>query len=651
MYYINPVYPGSCPDPFILKYCGEYWCYSTGWASDGRVFNVLHSVDLVHWTSLGGAMDPLPGDAPEYWAPEAIYSNGRFYLYYSVGDGFNMKLRAAVAMSPEGPFHDSGRALTREAFAIDAHFFEDEDGSKYLFYATDFLNHTHIGTGTVVDRMIDELTLEGNPRPVTLPRFDWQVFDPHRIEKGGVRWHTVEGPFVLKRKGRYYQMFSGGNWKNPSYGVSYALADSIHSREEWSQLEHSREVPLVLSTIPGVVVGPGHNSVVRGPDNRQLYCVYHRWAPDGSARLLSLDRLEWVGDRLSVLGPSTTPQENPNAPLCPIFRQTSGLWLEKERELIHPAAEEPAEAGTELASSSFMIEVSLAASPDAEPDQEAEMGLRLSRGGTRLFAIGFSHTNGSAVVCAAPEEDIRSRIELPHGFPISVFHGLRVEVNGARIDVEIDGRARRWRGRLKAPPDRLTLFSNSLPCSFKACSITYGFEDDFYGIAGDPDQAEWHTPAGISGVWRIVDGELLQEEAGVQNSLIVKEHSLEDYELVVNARLVTDAAPDSCYGFYPLLTGEGEGALLRVELRENWPQLVWQWQRESGAWPLPAGFDLRRAEQFRFRRRKDHLQVFREGEALGTLEIPCTPGGIALYVNRARAAFDLVRLTSLNQPG
>lgn len=651
MYYINPVYPGSCPDPFILKYCGEYWCYSTGWAPDGRVFNVLHSVDLVHWTSLGGAMDPLPGDAPEYWAPEAIYSNGRFYLYYSVGDGFDMKLRAAVAMSPEGPFHDSGRVLTREAFAIDAHFFEDEDGSRYLFYATDFLDHTHIGTGTVVDRMIDELTLEGNPRPVTLPRFDWQVFDPHRIEKGGVRWHTVEGPFVLKRKGRYYQMFSGGNWKNPSYGVSYALADSIHSREEWSQLEHSREVPLVLSTIPGVVVGPGHNSVVRGPDNRQLYCVYHRWAPDGSARLLSLDRLEWVGDRLSVLGPSTTPQENPNAPLYPIFRQTSGLWLEKERELIHPAAEEPAEAGTELASSSFMIEVSLAASPDAEPDQEAEMGLRLSQGGTRLFTIGFGHNDGASIVCAAPEEDIRSRIELPQGFPISAYHCLRVEVNGARIDVEIDGRARRWRGRLEATPDRLTLFSNSLPCSSKACSITYGFEDDFSGIADDPGQAGWHTPAGISGAWRIVDGELIQEEAGVQNSLIVKEHSLEDYELVVNARLVMDAAPDSSYGFYPLLIGDGEGVLLRVELRENRPHLVWQWQRESGDWPLPAGFNPRRAEQFRFRRRKDHLQVFREDDALGTLEVPCRTGAIALYVNRACAAFDLVRLTSLNQPG
>jgi hypothetical protein len=45
--------------------------------------------------------------------------------------------------------------------------------------------------------MLDPLTLAGEPRPVTRARFDWQVYDPQRREKGGVRWHTVEGPAVL----------------------------------------------------------------------------------------------------------------------------------------------------------------------------------------------------------------------------------------------------------------------------------------------------------------------------------------------------------------------------------------------------------------------------------------------------------------------
>ena len=70
-------------------------------------------------------------------------------------------------------------------------------------------------------------------------------------------------------------------------------------------------MPLVIRTLPGLVTGPGHNSVVRGPDNRQLYCVYHRWVDD--ARVLSIDPLDWAGDRLLVLGPSYTPQP---APAC-----------------------------------------------------------------------------------------------------------------------------------------------------------------------------------------------------------------------------------------------------------------------------------------------------------------------------------------------
>ena len=256
-------------------------------------------------------MDPLPGDATCYWAPEVIYDNGQFLLYYSAGNEERMRIRVAVADHPAGPFLDSGRTLTTEDFAIDAHVFEDDDGTRYLFYATDFLTHSHIGTGTVVDRMLDPFTLEGRPRAVTRPRFDWQVYDPNRIEKGGVRWHTVEGPFVLKHKGLYYQMFSGGNWKNVTYGVSYAVSDSLLKGDEWLQACDGERVLPILRTLPGSVIGPGHNSVVRGPDNRQLFCVYHRWADGGTSRVLSVDRLDWAGERMLVLGPSTTTQPLP----------------------------------------------------------------------------------------------------------------------------------------------------------------------------------------------------------------------------------------------------------------------------------------------------------------------------------------------------
>ena len=312
--YLNPVHDESAPDPFVLKHLGEYWAYVTGFHPDGGAFPILRSRDLVSWSDVGGAMEPLPGGFGCYWAPEVVYLDGRFLMYYSVGNEERMEIRVAVAETPAGPFVDSGRTLTSEPFAIDAHVFEDEDGARYLFYATDFLEHTHVGTGTVVDRMLDPYTLAGHPRPVTRARYDWQVYDPQRASKGGVRWHTVEGPTVLKRKGRYFEMFSGGNWQNITYGVSYAMSDAIMREEEWEQASDGENVLPILRTLPGSVVGPGHNSVVRGPDNRQLYCVYHRWRADGGARVLCIDPLDWVGDRMLVLGPSTTPQPAPTPP-------------------------------------------------------------------------------------------------------------------------------------------------------------------------------------------------------------------------------------------------------------------------------------------------------------------------------------------------
>ncbi|MBK7215934.1 MAG: family 43 glycosylhydrolase [Candidatus Promineofilum sp.] len=233
--YLNPVFPHDFPDPFVLKYCGEYWAYCSGLRSDGGAFGILRSRDLVNWQEVGSAMPPLPGGYSCYWAPEAIVENGIVYLYYSVGDEATMQIRVAVAESPAGPFVDSGHRLTQEPFAIDAHVFTAPDGRRYLFYATDYLEHERIGTGTAVDEMVDLFTLAGRPRPVSRARYDWQIYDPQRAEKGGVRWHTIEGPFVLTRKGLFYQMCSGGNWQNPSYGVGYATTATLDGPDEWQQ--------------------------------------------------------------------------------------------------------------------------------------------------------------------------------------------------------------------------------------------------------------------------------------------------------------------------------------------------------------------------------------------------------------------------------
>ena len=310
--YTNPVYPKYFADPFVLRHDGRYYAYGTGepGASGNRRFEVLQSPDLVNWTSLGGALEPLDDpNAQDYWAPEVAHADGKFYMYYSAGTGDKgHQIRVAVSDHPAGPFRDQGAVLTGDdPFTIDASPFRDDDGQWYLYYARDFLDGERVGTALSVDRLHDMTRLEGNPRTVLRATADWQIFKKNREMYGNTfDWYTLEGPFVLKRQGRYYLFYSGGAWEEPNYGVSYAVAD--HPLGPWT--EPPFEGPTILKSIPGKVVGPGHNSAVIGPDGRD-YIVYHAWDAQRTARRMCVDVLEWTSEGPRTHGPTFTPQPVP----------------------------------------------------------------------------------------------------------------------------------------------------------------------------------------------------------------------------------------------------------------------------------------------------------------------------------------------------
>lgn len=311
--YTNPVFAGYMADPFVLTYEGGYFAFGTGpVAADGRVFPVLRSVDLVHWSPVGGALDPIPG-AVEYWAPEVATSGGKFYLYYSArfADGRDHTLRVAASAQPWGPFQDCGLALTPDQpFAIDPHPFQNGDGQWFLFYSRDFLTldgEFRVGTGIVVDRLVDMAHLAGDPRPVIRPHAEWQLFMPKRPMYGGTYdWYTIEGAALRVHEGRYYCFYSGGAWERDNYGVSYVVAD--HPLGPY-QRPGDMDGPL-LRSVAGRVRGPGHNSFVQTPDGQE-YIVYHAWDEGLTARTMRIDRLRWEGGQPRTDGPTWTPQPVP----------------------------------------------------------------------------------------------------------------------------------------------------------------------------------------------------------------------------------------------------------------------------------------------------------------------------------------------------
>jgi beta-xylosidase len=312
--YTNPVWPGYFADPFVLRSGRDFWAYGTGPGIDGREFPVLHSTDLVNWTPRGAAVVPTPLLAGgSFWAPEVAEKDGKFYLYYSAeakGSDDHHRLRVAIADHPAGPFIDAGKHLFPEAgFSIDAHPFRDpKDGKWYLFYATDFVDEEPIGTGLAVVPMMDDLVTPAAPsRTVIRASCDWQVYERNRDYKGRVwkAWHCVEGPFVVHHEGKYYCLYSGGAWHTENYGLGFAVAD--HPLGPWRD-DFAVHGPTVLKGKPDYVIGPGHNSVVLGPDDKTLYFVYHAWDRARTARRMCIDPLVWTKDGPRCDGPSHAPR-------------------------------------------------------------------------------------------------------------------------------------------------------------------------------------------------------------------------------------------------------------------------------------------------------------------------------------------------------
>jgi arabinan endo-1,5-alpha-L-arabinosidase len=312
--YTNPVWPGYFADPFVLRTTSGYWAYGTGPGADGREIPVLHSKDLVNWESAGAALVPpehLIGGS--FWAPEVAEKDGSFYLYYSgeaKGNDAFQRLRVATSKNPQGPFIDSGKLLMPDqGFSIDAHPFKDpRDGKWYLYFATDYTEEEPFGTGLAVVPMNDDLiSIAGVPSLVVRASCDWQIYERNRDYKGKVwkAWNCVEGPFVVYHDNRYYCFYSGGAWHTENYGLGFAVAD--HPLGPWKD-EFAVRGPTVLKGVPNHVIGPGHNSVVMGPDGRTQYCVYHAWDTARVARRMCIDPIVWTKDGPRCDGPSYEPR-------------------------------------------------------------------------------------------------------------------------------------------------------------------------------------------------------------------------------------------------------------------------------------------------------------------------------------------------------
>ena len=255
----NPVFEGWYADPEGIIYDDTYWIFPT-WSDlyeKQTYFDCFSSKDLVNWTKHASILDTteVKWAKRAMWAPAVIRKADKYYLFFGANDvheGEVGGIGVSVSDRPEGPYKDLlGKPLINEivngAQPIDQFVFHDDDDTYYMYYGG--WGHCNIV------KLNDDFT-------GLVPFEDGETFKEVTPE------NYVEGPFMFKRSGKYYFMWSEGGWGGPNYCVAYAIADSPFGPFQ--------RVGKILQQDPEVATGAGHHSVIHVPGTEDYYIVYHR---------------------------------------------------------------------------------------------------------------------------------------------------------------------------------------------------------------------------------------------------------------------------------------------------------------------------------------------------------------------------------------
>lgn len=314
--YRNPVSDTVfAADPQVLFHDGLYYLYATS-AGDG--FKYWTSNNLSDWEMKGYAFRKTDNSWGEksFWAPEVISYHEKFFMVYSASGetmfGQGLRICVATADHPGGPFTDLYAPLFDYGFScIDGHILIDSDSRPYLYYEMVGAVGEHWNSKGFLWGIVMGVELSADlskplhePKLCLYPSQPWEGLE-------SMKARSNEGMTVFKNNGIYYMTYSGNHYADPNYGVGYAVSDQPLGM--WLKYKDN---PILKSDTSIGVSGPGHNSVVKSPDLKEWFMIYHSHADPGNPsgkRILNIDRLIFNPDSsLSVAGPTRTPQPLPS---------------------------------------------------------------------------------------------------------------------------------------------------------------------------------------------------------------------------------------------------------------------------------------------------------------------------------------------------
>lgn len=297
----NPVIPGYFADPTVKKFGDTYYMYATtdGSGAGFGPSQVWTSKDFANWTL-------MPMNWPDshwIWAPDVMkHTDGNYYYFYCQP----CMIHCGVSETPRGPWKnilgESEAVLVPDRFVtnaitLDGQTFVDDDGSVYLYWGTWGI---YKGFGCGAGRLAP----------------DMKSFTETRLIPNTEATDFFEAPFVMKRNGTYYFMYSSGSCHDHTYRVQYATSDKPMG-------PYTYRGCILETNTDGTIHGPGHHSILQ--EGNEYYMIYHRHdnphSNRGFHRQLCVDRMEFAEDGsiekiipthdgVGALAPSTVKSKN-----------------------------------------------------------------------------------------------------------------------------------------------------------------------------------------------------------------------------------------------------------------------------------------------------------------------------------------------------
>lgn len=267
-------------DPSTLIKCNdEFWVFATG-----RGVVSWHSKDMVSWdhgpsvftsNAPPWVAETVPANRPlGYWAPDVIYLNGRYLLYYSASTfGHNVSgigLVTSPTLDPNDPIFgwtDQGliiaSAATNDFNAIDPAIFHDADGSLWLTFGSFWSG-------------IKMIQLDPQTGKRLAP--DFPILSLAQSD-------SIEASYLYQH-GRYYYLFV--NWglccrgTNSTYSIHVGRSKNVtgpYLDREGKDMLYGGGTLLLDTTEP--YFGPGHSGIIVDNGTNWFSCHYEA-SPDSS---------------------------------------------------------------------------------------------------------------------------------------------------------------------------------------------------------------------------------------------------------------------------------------------------------------------------------------------------------------------------------